>query len=172
MAFPEGQRSPEGRLIDFKGGLFSMAVKTGVPIVPISISHASAIMPGNALFPVQSGRGKLHVHVHSPIESTGRTDAELSELVRQAFLSELPMDHLPRDMSGEDLFASSAVKAIEIETETHLSPCRVEEGQLHFNTQPSHISPSIHRDNAQYATNDTAFHHYAIDVKEEIVETV
>ena len=37
MAFPEGKRSKDGRLMEFKGGLFSMAVKTKVPIVPITI---------------------------------------------------------------------------------------------------------------------------------------
>ena len=39
MAFPEGKRSSDGRLAEFKGGIFSMAVKAGVPIVPISISN-------------------------------------------------------------------------------------------------------------------------------------
>jgi 1-acyl-sn-glycerol-3-phosphate acyltransferase len=95
MAFPEGMRSEDGRLMDFKGGLFSMAVKTKVPIVPISISHAHAIMPGNSLFPVQRGKGKLHVHIHDPIDTTGKTEAELGELVRKSLLSELPFDQHP-----------------------------------------------------------------------------
>ena len=92
-----------------------MAVKTGVPIVPLSISHTNSIMPGNTLFPVQPGNGKLHVHVHEPIESTGRTDAELSELVRQAFLSELPLDHRPLDADQDELIASTTAETIQIE---------------------------------------------------------
>jgi 1-acyl-sn-glycerol-3-phosphate acyltransferase len=95
MAFPEGTRSPDGRLLDFKGGLFSMAKKTNVPIVPISISHAHAIYPGNSLFPVQRGKGKLHVHIHDPIDTTDKTEAELGELVRKSLLSELPFDQHP-----------------------------------------------------------------------------
>ena len=90
MAFPEGMRSQDGRLMEFKGGLFSMAAKTKVPIVPITISHAHAVMPCNALFPVQSGAGKLHVHVHEPIETDGLSEEELVELVRESFLSTLP----------------------------------------------------------------------------------
>ena len=123
MAFPEGQRSQDGRLIDFKGGLFSMAAKTGVPIVPLTLSHTHAVYPSNALFPVQQGEGKLHVHVHEPIESKGRTDAELAEMVRKAFLSELPLDHLPADMDQDDLIASSAVESIKVEaaSSTHHS---------------------------------------------------
>mmetsp|Transcript_1717 Transcript_1717/g.2468 ORF Transcript_1717/g.2468 Transcript_1717/m.2468 type:complete len:361 (+) Transcript_1717:3-1085(+) len=92
MAFPEGKRSPDGRLMEFKKGIFSMAIKSNVPIVPISISNTHAIMPANALFPVQSGEGKLHVHVHSPITVDGKDESELEELVRSSLLSKLPLD--------------------------------------------------------------------------------
>mmetsp|Transcript_16906 Transcript_16906/g.48575 ORF Transcript_16906/g.48575 Transcript_16906/m.48575 type:complete len:197 (+) Transcript_16906:1131-1721(+) len=90
MAFPEGQRSPEGRLIDFKGGIFSMAVKSKVPIVPISLSNTNAIMPGNSLFPVQPGAGKLHIHVHESIDTEGLSEAEIADKVRAALLSKMP----------------------------------------------------------------------------------
>mmetsp|Transcript_26833 Transcript_26833/g.31215 ORF Transcript_26833/g.31215 Transcript_26833/m.31215 type:complete len:425 (-) Transcript_26833:71-1345(-) len=104
MAFPEGRRSEDGRLMDFKGGIFSMAVKANVPIVPISISNTHAIMPSNALLPVQPGAGKLHVHVHPPIPVEGKTDTELADLVREALLSKLPLDQqpLPKE-SAQDL---------------------------------------------------------------------
>lgn len=90
LAFPEGKRSDDGRLMDFKGGLFAIAVKTGVPIVPITLAHTHAIMPGSSLFPVQPGAGKLHVHVHPAIEVEGKTEAELDMLVRDCFLETLP----------------------------------------------------------------------------------
>lgn len=61
MAFPEGQRSPTGRLMDFKGGIFSMAVKANVPIVPLSLANTHAVMPTAGFLPVQSGEGKLRV---------------------------------------------------------------------------------------------------------------
>jgi len=95
MAFPEGMRSRDGRLMEFKGGLFSMAVKTEVKIVPITISHAHAIMPSTSFFPIQPGSGKLHLHVHPAIDTVGKTDAELVEEVRSAFLSRLPFDQHP-----------------------------------------------------------------------------
>lgn len=95
MAFPEGQRSPDGHLMEFKGGLFAMASKTKAPIIPITISHAHAIMPSNSLFPVQPGRGKLHIHVHDPIDSTGKSEDELAEQVRAAFVQTLPVEQHP-----------------------------------------------------------------------------
>ena len=182
MAFPEGQRSPDGRLIDFKGGLFSMAVKTGVPIVPLSISHTYAIMPSNALFPVQSGKGKLHVHVHEPIESTGRTDAELADLVRKAFLSELPLDHLPLKMDAEDMIASSAAKAIRIETNAsqHAPHASKEHGEHDHRVSPQshHIAAKdVHHEHIPAHYNHHATHNeeshlplYAIEKKEESLE--
>lgn len=95
MAFPEGKRSNDGRLMEFKGGIFAMARKTKVPIIPITISNTHAIMPSNCIFPVQKGAGKINVHVHAPISSVDKEDAELTELVRQALLSKLPQDQQP-----------------------------------------------------------------------------
>ena len=102
MAFPEGMRSRDGKVMEFKGGIFSIARKTGVPIVPISISHAHAVMPSNALFPVQSGKGKLHVHVHPAIDTTDRTEGELELLVRESLLSALPRDQHPVEIVQEE----------------------------------------------------------------------
>lgn len=104
MAFPEGQRSLDGRLMDFKGGIFSMATKANVPIVPISLSHTYAIMPANSLFPVQPGRGKLHIHIHKPINPAGKSETELADLVRAALLSKMPdVQHpLPKTSPPEE----------------------------------------------------------------------
>lgn len=102
MAFPEGMRSRDGRLLEFKGGIFSIARKTGVPIVPISLSHTHAVMPSNALFPVQSGRNKLRVHVHPAIDTTTKTEAELEVLVRESLLSAMPRDQHPLNKSANE----------------------------------------------------------------------
>ena len=42
--YPEGTRSPDGRLRPFKRGAFVMAIAAGVPIVPVSIAGAQKIM--------------------------------------------------------------------------------------------------------------------------------
>lgn len=102
MAFPEGKRSQDGRLAEFKGGIFSMANKANVPIVPISISNTHEIMPSNALFPFQKGRGKLHVHVHEPIYAEGRKEKELAELVKIKLLSRMPLTQHPLPLVVEE----------------------------------------------------------------------
>ena len=40
--FPEGTRSRDGKLHDFKEGSFKIATKSGCPIIPVAISNTSA----------------------------------------------------------------------------------------------------------------------------------
>ncbi|KAM3269990.1 1-acyl-sn-glycerol-3-phosphate acyltransferase BAT2, chloroplastic [Capsicum chacoense] len=64
--FPEGTRSKDGKLGPFKKGAFSVAAKTGVPVVPITISGTGRIMPAG-----QEGRvypGFVKVVVHKPLK--------------------------------------------------------------------------------------------------------
>ena len=42
--YPEGTRSPDGRLRHFKKGISAIAIQGGVPIVPVSISGAQHLM--------------------------------------------------------------------------------------------------------------------------------
>ena len=95
MAFPEGKQSDDDKLMEFKGGIFSMAVRAKVPIVPLSISNTHAIMPANALLPFQSGAGKLHVHIHPPIDVEGKKEDELADMVQTVLLSKMPLDQHP-----------------------------------------------------------------------------
>mmetsp|Transcript_51595 Transcript_51595/g.109727 ORF Transcript_51595/g.109727 Transcript_51595/m.109727 type:complete len:383 (-) Transcript_51595:219-1367(-) len=102
MAFPEGARSPDGRLMPFKGGTFSMAVKAGVPIVPLSLANTHAVMPGVGFLPVQGGEGKLRVYVHDAVSVEGKGEEEIAREVRKALLSELPWDQHPLEGGGGD----------------------------------------------------------------------
>lgn len=44
LVYPEGTRSPDGRLRAFKTGTFVMAIESGVPVVPISLSGTNRLM--------------------------------------------------------------------------------------------------------------------------------
>jgi len=89
FAFPEGTRSRDGRMIPFKGGVFSMALKANVPIVPISISGAYETYPSNAILPLKPNSKELKVTVHPPIAVEGKTEEELSQSTRAAIASML-----------------------------------------------------------------------------------
>lgn len=93
--FPEGTRSRSGRLMVFKNGAFKMAHKAGCPVIPVSICRAADVMPTYWMFPYRRAGGVSRVVVHEPIESEGRTEEELAQLVRQAIISGLPENQLP-----------------------------------------------------------------------------
>lgn len=72
---PEGARTPTPRLGPFKHGAFHVAMQAGVPMVPIVITGAGAVMPRGArsLHP-----GEVHVQVLPPVD-TGRWRPETVE---------------------------------------------------------------------------------------------
>ena len=51
ILFPEGRRSTDGRLLDFKPGAAMLALRNGTPIVPIHIAGADRSLPRGGYFP-------------------------------------------------------------------------------------------------------------------------
>ena len=52
-------------------------------------------MPNVGFLPVQDGRDKLRVYVHDAISVEGKSEEEIVKEVREALLSELPLDQHP-----------------------------------------------------------------------------
>ena len=44
LVYPEGTRSPDGHLLPFKKGTFVMAIRAGVPVVPVSLAGTQRLM--------------------------------------------------------------------------------------------------------------------------------
>jgi 1-acyl-sn-glycerol-3-phosphate acyltransferase len=93
LIFAEGTRSKDGRLAAFKRGPFYLAMETGAPIVPMTISgtekmmrkHSAAILPGVA-----------KVEFLAAIDPAGfATREELMEAVRGAMVAALPEEMRP-----------------------------------------------------------------------------
>jgi 1-acyl-sn-glycerol-3-phosphate acyltransferase len=94
-AFPEGTRSKDGRLLPFKAGAYKMAIKAGSPIIPLSIVGAGKSHPPSYMLPRIPSCRVCKVIVHDPIETVGRSEEEIANLVRSAIVSGLPDDQLP-----------------------------------------------------------------------------
>lgn len=49
ILFPEGTRTRDGKMQPFKRGAFLLAVKAGVPVVPVTINNTFGILPKGSL---------------------------------------------------------------------------------------------------------------------------
>jgi 1-acyl-sn-glycerol-3-phosphate acyltransferase len=88
--FPEGTRSPDGRLMPFKKGPFHLAAETGFPIVPVTILGTYEMMPKGSSI-VKSGTATLVFHPPVDPKQFASRD-ELVEAVRAAINSALPTE--------------------------------------------------------------------------------
>jgi 1-acyl-sn-glycerol-3-phosphate acyltransferase len=87
LVFPEGTRSVDGKLLPFKKGVFSLALKARVPIVPVGICGTSLLQPEGYQVPVQGGA--VSIHLGEPIMVAGRGvsyKAEVADEVRAAIM--------------------------------------------------------------------------------------
>ncbi len=82
LIFPEGTRSNDGKLHQFKRGGFFLAIAAQVPIIPITIKGTFELMPRGRIF---ARRGKIKVIFHPPVETAGRTQADIPALMSQVF---------------------------------------------------------------------------------------
>jgi len=68
MIFPEGTRSKDGSIRQFKKGGFVMAIKSGVSIVPVVLRGTWPIMAKGSL---RINRGDVEMEIGEPIDTSG-----------------------------------------------------------------------------------------------------
>jgi 1-acyl-sn-glycerol-3-phosphate acyltransferase len=89
LIFPEGGRSHDGVLQPFKDGAAYIAIKAGVPIVPLAISGTHEIL---AMHSATFHRGNVILRIGDPIPTTGLTlhdRKSLTETAREKVVSML-----------------------------------------------------------------------------------
>ena len=97
MIFPEGGRSPDGRLQRFKPGAFRLACSLDVPILPVTIVGGHEAWPPSRMLPRPR---RVSIVYHPPMEPAvtrdGKTAARaLAPQVRRVVASALPADQRP-----------------------------------------------------------------------------
>jgi 1-acyl-sn-glycerol-3-phosphate acyltransferase len=89
VLFPEGTRSRTGELLPFKAGSFYLAVRSGVPIVPITLNGTRYTHEPDTLH-VRPGETELIIHPPVPTAELTQEDVRtLSDRVRERILSRL-----------------------------------------------------------------------------------
>ncbi|HET6568768.1 MAG TPA: lysophospholipid acyltransferase family protein [Rhodothermales bacterium] len=91
MFFPEGTRSPDGKVHAFTDGAFRLAIKTQTPILPLALDGAQDALPKHS-WKFGTAANHIRLRVMPPIETTGLKagDTEaLRERVRAAIAGQI-----------------------------------------------------------------------------------
>lgn len=80
LVFPEGTRSPDGEIHPFKRGGFTLAVKAGVPIIPISIRGSRNVLPRSSL---RLRPGRIEIIVGKRVRTDDRSLADRGSLMEE-----------------------------------------------------------------------------------------
>lgn len=107
--YPEGTRSPDGRLYKGKTGLARVAIETGAPVVPLVMHGTLAVNPvGSRMW----RPGKVRMVVGEPLDFTRYAGGENSKVILRAVTDEV-MAALAT-LSGQeyvDVYAASVKEA-------------------------------------------------------------
>jgi 1-acyl-sn-glycerol-3-phosphate acyltransferase len=78
VIFPEGTRSLTGELLPFKKGGFVMAIRAGVPVVPVAVSGGlNAMRKGSRII----WPATVTVSLASPVPTAGLTVADRDAVI-------------------------------------------------------------------------------------------
>ncbi len=84
LLYAEGTRTQDGKLQPFKRGAFSLAVKAGVPVVPLTVNGSYGIFPRRS-FAVRPGTVELVLDAPVAIHDIGKkAELELMQHVGEA----------------------------------------------------------------------------------------
>ncbi len=80
VVFPEGTRSHDGVVSEFKSGAFKIATKPKVPIIPVSIKGTLKVFEGNNH---KIKPNNITITFHEPIYTENLTKEEIKELPKK-----------------------------------------------------------------------------------------
>ncbi|BBH51989.1 lysophospholipid acyltransferase family protein [Fluviispira sanaruensis] len=84
--FPEGTRSEDGKIKEFKSGAFRLAKALHVPVVPITLNGCANLLPKGSLLPKLA---KVTITIHPKIQTTEMTAQEVMQKARESISSKL-----------------------------------------------------------------------------------
>lgn len=76
--FPEGTRSPDGRVRRYRRGPFLLAVENGVPVLPVRLDGVFPLLPKGSM---RFRPGRVTVTIGAPVATGGQDARELAQRV-------------------------------------------------------------------------------------------
>jgi len=86
LIFPEGTRSPDGRLGEFKRGALYLAFKSGKEIVPVTIIGAREILPRGSFF---FRTGKIKIVIGKPYTNNNIFDKSQMNEIKEYIINDI-----------------------------------------------------------------------------------
>jgi 1-acyl-sn-glycerol-3-phosphate acyltransferase len=115
--YPEGTRSPDGRLYKGKTGLARLALQSGVPVIPVAMIGTNVVNPpGSKMWRF----GRVRVKFGKPMDFSRFEGLEGNRFIERAVIDEV-MYELMR-LSGQEYVDLYAVDVKEGKGETAIKP--------------------------------------------------
>jgi 1-acyl-sn-glycerol-3-phosphate acyltransferase len=102
--YPEGTRSPDGRLYRGRPGVGWLALKSGLPVIPVALAGTRQVLPPGSVVPRP---GRIEVKIGKPLELApelaGEAPGKARRLIADQVMSAI------RELSGQEyvhMFAS------------------------------------------------------------------
>ena len=122
--YPEGTRSPDGRLYRGKTGVARLALESGAPVVPVALLNTDEIQPTGKLIPKIK---RVKIRFGAPLDFTRYAAALGDRFVERAVTDEIMYELMT--LTGRpyvDVYAASLKTAIVAPTPTRTEPANIE----------------------------------------------
>lgn len=106
--YPEGTRSPDGRLYRGRTGIARLALMTGAPVVPFAMIGTDEVQPGGNGLP-RIGGGRITVRFGDPLDFSRYEGMDRDRYVLRAVTDEVMSEVM--DLSGQEYVDVYATKA-------------------------------------------------------------
>jgi 1-acyl-sn-glycerol-3-phosphate acyltransferase len=109
--YPEGTRSPDGRLYRGKTGVARMALEAGVPVIPVAMINTDVVQPTGKKIPTL---GRVGIRVGKPLDFSRYKGMEGDRFVLRSITDEIMYELMV--LSGQeyvDQYATAAKADIE-----------------------------------------------------------
>jgi 1-acyl-sn-glycerol-3-phosphate acyltransferase len=107
--YPEGTRSPDGRLYKGKTGLARMVLEAGVPVIPVAMFDTDKVNPIGSKMWIPH---KIHIKIGKPLEFSRYYGLAGDRFVERSITDEIMYTLM--EMSGQEYVDIYAAKAKEL----------------------------------------------------------